>query len=228
MENNLIQNIDEVLKVEIPCRHSLFQLKYYIIGKEPTHQARMWQCLRELKARRESLSALGVEIEECKDKLELLNMDLHEYESIELTQDLPFEYDYEEDFRDRRHAIRGRQLHRKIQAAKANLLQLEDKQKWLLQEAHFFYESFKNLEKVEPIKDFDDLDAQKQYWGEKLAQKINLKMLLQQPLDIEMTETIIALPDDVPVKKQMINRLNNIQNQLLELKQEYKKKLGAA
>jgi hypothetical protein len=32
----------------------------------------------------------------------------------------------------------------------------------------------------------------------------------------------LALPDDIPVKKQMVNRLNTIQTQLLEVKEEYK------
>jgi hypothetical protein len=52
-------------------------------------------------------------------------------------------------------------------------------------------------------------------------------MLLQNPLDMELIETILVLPDDIPVKTQMVSRLNNIQNQLLQLKEEYKKKLEA-
>jgi hypothetical protein len=122
----------------------------------------------------------------------------------------------------------GRKLLRQVNAAKNNLAQLEDKKKWLLQEAQFFLESFKNLEKIEKMKPFDDLDAQKAYWGEKLANKINLKMLMQNPVDTELIETVIALPDDIPVKQTMVKRLNSIQNQMLLLKEEYKKKLGAA
>lgn len=227
-KTGLVADIDEVLKQEIVARHSYFQLKYFVIGKEPTTQAKMWQCLRELKARRDSLLAIDLEIEETHDRLELLDMEVKEYEYSVPPDDMQFEIDWEKDHRDRKYAIRGRQLQRKIASARQNLTQLEDRKKWLLQEAHFFYESFKNLEKTEPLLDYDDLGAQKQYWGEKLAQKINLKMLLQTPIDIEMVETIIALPDDIPVKKQMVSRLNTIQNQLLELKQEYKKKLGGA
>lgn len=227
-QGSILANIDEVLKAEIASRHSYFQLKYFVIGKEPTTQAKLWQCLRELKARRESLTALDMEIADTKDRIELLAMDVKEYEYSAPSEDMQYEEEWEREHNNRRYEIRGRQLDRKLTAAKEALAQLEDKRKWLLQEAHFFYESYMNLEKLEPLKDFDDLDAQKQYWGERLAQKINLKMLLQSPLDIEMIETIIALPDDIPVKKQMIGRLNTIQDQLLQLKQEYKKKLGAA
>lgn len=218
---SFMTDIDKVLEAEVAQRHSFFQLKYFVIGKEPTHQSRMWQCLRELKARREALAALELEIEEGHDNLDLSEMQYDEYIN---TDDVVNREKYAE----RRRHIMGRKLLRQIKAAKNNLVQLEEKKKWLLQEAQFFLESFKNLEGIEKMKDFDDLDAQKQYWGEKLANKINLKMLMQNTVDTELIETVIALPDDIPIKKTMVNRLNSIQNQLLQLKEEYKKKLGAA
>jgi hypothetical protein len=218
---NFMSDIDKVLEAEVAQRHSFFQLKYFVIGKEPTHQARMWQCIRELKARREALVALELEIEEGRDNLELSEMQFDEHIN---TDDVVNRDKYAE----RRRHIMGRKLLRQVNAAKNNLAQLEDKKKWLLQEAQFFLESFKNLEKIEKMKPFDDLDAQKAYWGEKLANKINLKMLMQNPVDTELIETVIALPDDIPVKQTMVKRLNSIQNQMLLLKEEYKKKLGAA
>jgi len=210
-------DIDKALEAEVVQRHSYFQLKYFVIGKEPTHQARMWQCLRELKSRRESLTALDMEIADAHDNIELLNIQVEEH----ISQDAgKTENDK------RRYQIMFRKLKRQVTAAQHNLCQLEDRKKWLLQEARFFLESYKNLEKLEPLKAYDDIEVQKQYWGEKLANKINLKMLLQSPLDMELIETVIALPDDIPVKKQMVGRLNTIQDQLLQLKEEYRKKLG--
>jgi hypothetical protein len=222
-----MNQLDEVLKAEVAQRHSYFQLKYFVIGKEPTHQARMWQCLRELKSRREALTALDFEIEEAKDNLELSNMQVTEWESKKPGRSVTAT-DQENNFDQRRYEINMRKLGRQVAAGTANLAQLEERKVWLLQEATFFLESYKNLEKVAPLKHFDDIDAQKEYWGEKLGQKINLKMLLQNPLDMELIETVIALPDDIPVKKQMVGRLNSVQNQLLQLKEEYRKKLGAA
>ena len=74
MERNLREEIKELLKNEVAQRHSYFQLKYFLIGKEPTYQSKMWQCLRELKTRYDSLEAIDLEREEVKDKIELLDI----------------------------------------------------------------------------------------------------------------------------------------------------------
>jgi hypothetical protein len=73
-EANLMKDeIDELLKTNnINQRHSYFQLKYFLIGKEPTLQSKMWQCLRELKTRSESLKNIVLENDDLKDKIEIL------------------------------------------------------------------------------------------------------------------------------------------------------------
>jgi prephenate dehydrogenase len=49
-----LENLQAVVeKHPLTGRHSYFQLKYFIVGKEPTPQAKIWQCLREMKARRD-------------------------------------------------------------------------------------------------------------------------------------------------------------------------------
>lgn len=219
--NNLLHvEMQDVLKYEIAERHSYFQLKYFLIGKEPTVQSKMWQCIRELKTRHESLIALELEVEETKDKLELLDIgigklrqDREEY----LAHPAVFKYGelYQQEI-----DIKIRQIERQKKAAEANQLQLADRKKWLEEESRFFLETFKNLQKIEPLKNFDDLESQKQYWGERLAQKLNLKMLTQNQLDTELVETIVALPDDMAIKKQALGTLNlrhaNMVHQLKE------------
>ena len=72
MSNELIRRIDEILdEVSVPERHTFFQLKHFIIGKEPTIQAQQWQVIRELRARRESLEALQEQIEDLADNIQL-------------------------------------------------------------------------------------------------------------------------------------------------------------
>lgn len=224
-QNKLTAELDEALKVEVTSRHSYFQLKYFVINKEPTIQAKMWQCLREMKSRRDALLAIDLEIEESKDRAEMLNIQIQKAAKTGWTADADAEI---EEMNKKEHQIKNRRLLRKKKATAESLIQLEEKRGWMEDEARFFLETFRNLEKVEKLKPFDDLDSQKQYWGSKLSEKINLNMLLQKPLDTEMIETILALPDDIPVKKQMVNRLNTIQTQLLEVKEEYKKKLSEA
>ena len=211
--------------VDITSLHSYFQLKYFVVNKEPTFQAKMWQCLREMKSRRDSLVAIDLEIEEAKDRSETLD--------IQIKRHLKIGFDVSSDeeinkLNEQEHQIKTRRLLRKKKAAEENIVELQEKKIFIEDEARFFLETYKNLEKIEKLKPFDDLDSQKAYWGNKLSEKINLKMLLQNPLDTELIETVLALPDDVPVKKQMVGKLNAIQTQLLEVKEEYRKKLAEA
>ena len=195
--NKLISEIDEVLKQEVSQRHSYFQLKYFVIGKEPTIQSKMWQCLRELKTRKESLDAIELELEDTKDKLELLHISI---EKIGLASP-------EDDLTQRENKIKIRQIERQKKAVQTNTLQLVERKKWLEEESRFFLDTFKALLQIEPLKHFDDLESQKQYWGERLSQKLNLKMLTHNQLDTEMVETILALPEDMPIRKKALGTL---------------------
>jgi hypothetical protein len=214
-EIELLSNINDVLQVEISQRHSYFQLKYFLLGKEPTNQAKLWQSLRELKNRYDSLMAINLEIEESKDNIELLNI-----HTKRIKQKI------EKSINDKQQIlqIKLRKLERRQKSAQHGINQLLEKKKWLTEESRFFLEFFKNLRKVEELKPFDDLESQKQYWGEKLMRKINLKSLLQSSPDVDLIETALALPDDIPFKKQIVEHLNSIQAKIVEMKNT--KKLG--
>ncbi len=220
---NLVSAMDEILDVDITARHSYFQLKYFVIGKEPTHQARLWQCLREIKARKDSLKAINWEIEDAQDNLELLDIDIKEQSNLQKNRENSIAYDSSKP--DLRAEINLRKLHRKKLAQEEHLMQLQEKKKWIEEEGKFFLESYKNLLKLESLKPFDDFESQKEYWSKKLADQMQLKMLLQNPLDTELVKTILALPDDMPVKQDMLRRLENTKSELVRLKEEYKKKL---
>ena len=47
------QKIENIIKNEIVDRHSYFQLKNFLVGKEPTLQSNLWRCVREIKIRKE-------------------------------------------------------------------------------------------------------------------------------------------------------------------------------
>lgn len=225
---NLLESIDKTLEVDVVARHSYFQLKYFIIGKEPTHQARLWQCLRELKARKESLKSINWEIEDAEDNLELLNIEIQELENSQKSEYEKMEHETANKVlgsMKKKSAIQFRKQKRQKLAQEENLERLLERKKWITEEAQFFLESYQNLAKIEPIKHFDDLDSQKEYWGKKLADQMQLKLLLQNPLDTELVKTVLALPDDMPVKKDMVKRLDTVQSELMRVKEEYKKKL---
>lgn len=208
LDTKLSSDIDTILENQVTERHSYFQLKYFLIGKEPTIQSKMWQAIRELKSRKESLDSIDLEIEEIKDKIELIDISkqklaLEENSNLELIN-----CKEKKDLFLRELIIKSRQLDRQKVSLQKKLIALDERAKNIIEECVFFVEVFKNFEKVEPLKHFDDLESQKNYWNEKLTQKFNLKALTSSHLDTEMIETILSLPDDLDVKKNVVSRLN--------------------
>jgi hypothetical protein len=213
-ECNLVSEISDVLKKqEINSRHSYFQLKYFLIGKEPTMQSKMWQCLRELKSRNESVASMNLELEELKDKIKLLDISVrkinHDMEKTAIDDKISHELLVEE------CEIKVRQLNRQKKSLENNIDEILDRKRCVLEESKFFLVTLKNFIQVEPLRHFDDLDSQKEYWHEKLTQKVNLKMLTQGNVDTELVETIVALPDDIKIKQQTLQTLNMKQNEIL-------------
>jgi hypothetical protein len=198
---NLMADMAEILKNKVMERHSYFQMKYFIIHKEPTTQAKLWQCLREIKTRFEALEAVALEIEEGKDNLELINIKIDKLsKKIE-------KYEENGETTKRELEIDLRKLGRKKIAAFRNIQKLQEKKKSLEDESRFFVETFKSLVQTEPLKPFDDFDSQCEYWGERLQSKLNLKMITQGTLDTDLIETILALPDRIPVKENTLKSL---------------------
>ena len=102
-----------------------------------------------------------------------------------------------------------RKLGRKKIAAFRNIQKLQEKKKSLEEESRFFVETFKTLAQIEQLKPFDDFDSQCEYWGERLQNKLNLKMITQGTLDTDLIETILALPDRIPVKENTLKSLES-------------------
>jgi len=180
-------------------RHSFFQLKYFLLGKEPTHQARLWQCLREIDARKDSWESILLEIDDVKDNLKIIDLSLERLESKKQFKNL---------YNEKIHEIKISKLKRKKFCTSKNLDKLIVKKKNLLEEIDFFLKSYKNLEQAEALKPFDDLESQKDYWGQKLLQKLNLRKIMGIAPDLDVLETILLLPEDVPIKQQTLLEIN--------------------
>ena len=214
--NELMVEMKEILKNEIAERHSYFQMKYFIINKEPTIQSKMWQCLREIKTRHESLESIMLEIDDGKDNSELIDINIDKLEDA-LRKRIGKE-DSSSELREME--INIRKLRRKKVLSEKNLDVLTKKMKHLEEEANFFVITFESLNKIEPLRNYDDIDSQKQYWNEKLLQKVNLKMLLHSTVDTEIIETVMALPDDLPIKQQTVKNLELRHGQMAHIKQQ--------
>lgn len=203
----LYDSIERLLGYGVVNRHSYFQLKYFVIGKEPTIQSKMWRCIRELQARKESLDAIQMEIEDTRDNIELVD--------IEMSQLVPNngEFGIEDPIRVEIQAktinIQKRKCERRKKLLERSLISLDKKRAEIEEEAIYFLRTFESLQKVEPLKPYDDLQEQTKYWNEKITQQTNLKVLLHLPLDTELVQTALSLSDDCAIKKEMVKLLES-------------------
>lgn len=75
MSSELIDKVSEILKkVDIPDRHTFFQIEKFIIGKETTVHSQFWAIIRELQARLETIRAFEKELKDAEDNLELFDL----------------------------------------------------------------------------------------------------------------------------------------------------------
>lgn len=211
MSKEIELEIDKVLLNESVDRHSFFQLKYFVIGKEPTTQSKLWRCVKELETRKNSIDAINLEIQDLNDKLEIIDIESKKASiQLEKTSD-------ELDKRLLEIAIKRSERNKK--ATLTSIAAMNKKLKNTEDEAIFFARAFKSLEEIEKIKPFDDLESQQAYWNERLGQEANLKIMLNGlPLDTELAKAILAMNDNMPVKKELNKLIEDTQKKMLENK----------
>ncbi len=192
----------------ISHRHTFFQLKHFIIGKELTTQAKMQKCLKEIEARVESINGMNLSIEEAEDDLELLNLKISNLEKKKEKKGINKQY----------KDIQIRKLNRKKTLLSNSIQNINKKLKETEEEVSFFTSAFKQLEKIEPLKRYDDLESNQQFWNENFGQELQLRLLLQKPLDIELVKCILALNKESPIRIEMLKILDQIQNKAIENK----------
>lgn len=214
MSSELINKADDILeKHSIADRHSYFQLKNYIIGKEHTLHGKMWQCIRELKTRRDSVDAIKLQIEDVNDKMELIDI---QQEKFKITKvEAPSEKMLK--LIQRESDIKFRQLDRDKAQLEKNGIDLVNKLTMIQEEINYFIQAFEALKKSGDWKEFDDVKAQEAYWNAKLEDELNMRLVLGQPIDIELGRTIKALGSEAPVKQKLMRIIN--ERQVLAKKQ---------
>lgn len=219
--SKLQEEMDTILDCGVVNRHSFFQLKYFVVAKEYTTQSRMWCCIRELQARKTSIDSLKRQIEELRDDKELLLI-----QSKRMKEPMVFGVDSEPTELDKQEReIHVRKLNRKVEALDQAILEHQKKLKDAEEEAAFLAMAYRQLEKTEPLRPFDDLESQTKYWNEKLTQELNLRLLTRHPLDLELVKTILALNDESPIKQQTLQLLKQLEMQPMLAAQSAKKAL---
>lgn len=207
MPLDVFSRIDPILEESnVPDRHTFFQMGSFILGKECTVQGQLWQAIRELRARRDSLEAMDDQIADLAD-----NIDLVDVRIARLSNPPGFAIDSDP----KESEILIRKAKREKAALGRTMDKLKMKSKYLAEEVTYLVGAYETLSKVEKVKPLDDVDAQRTYWNEKLQEELNLRILLKQPIDSEFVRTIMALNDDSPVKAQLTAILQGLQNQMI-------------
>lgn len=211
MSRELIKKADEIInKNRMPDRHSFFQLEKFLIGKECTCQAQLWQITREISTRREAIESLEAQIDETQDSLELVDINIERLKTI--SESLKDKLDIRESKINMRKAQRNQDLLIK------SIEKTKEKIKYTLEEINFLVQAHEDLSKIEEMKPFDDVESQKEYWNQKLLEEFNLSVLLSNPLNPDLVKTILALDDASPVKHHVINILEQTRKSMIEKK----------
>lgn len=195
---------------QISHRHTFYQLKHFVLGKELTTQSKMQKCLKEMQARYDSITNMDLSIEDLQDDVKLAELKILSLENKKQKTEI------DEEFK----LIEIKKLHRKKAALLNSLENLIKKQKEAEEEMAFFLSAYKQLEKIEPLKRHDDPESNAELWNENLSQELQLRILLQKPLDLELVKCILALNKDAPIRMEMIKILDQIQNKAIESKNQ--------
>lgn len=204
----IIEKANEIInKADLKERHSFFQLNNFIIGKEPTLQSKLWQCVREINSRLDTVESFKEEITSAEENYEILLLKIKRIEYLIEKES--------SDYKKKIYEIKFKKMKRNYEKKDLVLKKLNSKLISITEELDYFVRTFIEIEKIEKIKKYDDINSQNEYWSAKLGNDLNLRFLLNLPTDIELCKTILALPDSSVVKKQLTNALDQIQNNIL-------------
>jgi predicted RNase H-like nuclease (RuvC/YqgF family) len=217
---DIIQEMDAILQNEIAERHTFYQLKFFVLGAEPTVQGKLHCCLRELRSRRLSLDAMSREMEELKDQNTLLKIQIdriaEEHATDENGLDLVDDEAIERFEKEREIEIRS--LKRKLKANEYAIFEIQRKLKYVIEECQFFVSAWEQLTQEEKLLPWDSIEVQKEYWDAKLGREFRTRLILGQPLDNELVKAIEELHDDAPTKQAVL--------QLMAKQEEFNRQHG--
>jgi len=186
-------------------RHTFFQLKYFVLGKELTTQAKLQKCIREINARKRSLKSMILGLEDASDELKIMDLKAKDLEKKKPKGDL-----------DKEHLeIQKRKLGRKREMLLDSIEEMRQKIKETEEETEFFIKAFEQLELVEPLRKHDDPESNAEFWNENFMQDLRLRLMLQKPIDLELVKCILALDANSPVRKEVVGILDQIQRRAI-------------
>lgn len=215
MSTELLNKVQKIVnQVNMPDRHTFFQIEKFIIGKEPTAQAQLWAIVRELQARLDTVEQFQKDLKDAEDNLELFDIRIERLNRAIREESIKNESNI--DLNIKEFEINIRKLQREKEILILSARKLNNKLKNVLEEVNYLVGGYEKIvANYGEIKPLDDEQAQKEMWNEKLLEEFNLRIILQRPLDPEFVKTVLCLHDDAPVKKQVIALVENIQKKMI-------------
>lgn len=216
MSTDLMTRAEEIMaKSFVPDRATYFQMKNFILGKEPTAQGQIWATIRAIEGKREEIDCLQDGIADQEDNIGMAEVHLDRIRSNQGGND----------WEKREQVICLRKSERNLASLRKNLEKLKKKLGFVFDELKYYVAAYDALVGVvgEP-RPMDDLEAQHNYWNQKLTEELNLSFLLKRPVSIDFVQTVLALDDSMPIKQQVLQILQNIQIQAVRQQQQLTEK----
>lgn len=213
MSSAVIEKASEVVsKSGVSGRHTFYQLKHFVLGKELTTQSKMWKCLREMDARLNSAKSMKNGIEDAEDDCRALEIKMEVLEKKKTKSRLHREY----------LDIQRRKLERKRVSLMESICEMRKRLSETEEEIGFFLGAYGQLESIEPLRDHDDLEANAEYWDQNFAQELQLRLMFQKPLEVELVKSILALGGNSSTRRELVGMIEQIQRQALEAKERHR------
>jgi len=215
MSREVIAKAKDILgKYPLPTgKHTDFQLRSIINGQYTDH-GKMWQCVREISARMESLDAMNLQIEQSKDDIRLLRIEIGKYKlGIKMPQGTG-NVEHNEFYREEKR-IKIRSTKRKIQSVRTSIENLKKRQSETIQEIDYLSQFLDNLLKKKDWKDLEDNDAQWEYWNARYSNELHVRLLLGLPIDTELAKSILIQENNMSAKSELL-RFIGTRNQKIE------------
>jgi len=200
---------DEILEIcSLPSCHSDFQIKNFIIGKESSKIGKLWQCIREIQSRSESLANLAIDADELEDNIKLAELDVEE----QLSKDMSSETSTIELAR---QEIQIRKKQRALEKLHKTKKLLENQKANVEHELSVFIETFESLGGIPEFKEYNQESAQLEYWNGKFETEFLISHFIGQPLSAEFIKTCLATPIKSKIYENIKNHLDLINEKLL-------------
>lgn len=212
---DLLEKTEKIIsKINMPDRHSFFQMEKFMIGREPTAHSQIWQIVREMQVRAETVDNYLQQLEDAEDDLEMFDINIERCNRK--LRDETSAQTKMSDLNIQEYEINIRKLQRQKQSLVNSARKVRNKLRFVLEELAFLVGSYEQIvAHIGEPRPFDDRECQKEMWNEKLLEEYNLRVLLHRPLDPDFVRTVLCLGDDSPVKRHVVNLLENIQQKML-------------